>query len=166
MPLAPCPDCGHEVSTAAPACIHCGRPLAAAAAPAPPKPIAGIVIACVVGLPTLIWSLLPGDPTTADLGPAQGMSRGVHMFGCTALLIGAMLSLAGHRRGNAVVRGTSWVMIAVLGAILLMILPRASAELTPEFGSGYVVPFMIIMTGFMLGPWLLYLYLFRRSKYP
>jgi hypothetical protein len=65
-----------------------------------------------------------------------------------------------------VVRGTSWVMIAVLGAILLMILPRASQELTPEFGSGYVVPFMIIMTAFMLGPWLLYLYLFRRSKYP
>lgn len=26
MALTTCPDCGHEVSTAAPACPHCGRP--------------------------------------------------------------------------------------------------------------------------------------------
>lgn len=26
MPLTTCPDCGREVSTAAPACPHCGRP--------------------------------------------------------------------------------------------------------------------------------------------
>lgn len=26
MPLIACPDCGREVSDAAPACIHCGRP--------------------------------------------------------------------------------------------------------------------------------------------
>ena len=26
MSLTTCPDCGHEVSTAAPACPHCGRP--------------------------------------------------------------------------------------------------------------------------------------------
>ncbi len=27
MPLITCPDCQHDVSDAAPACIHCGRPL-------------------------------------------------------------------------------------------------------------------------------------------
>ena len=26
MPVAPCPDCGKDVSTAAPNCPHCGRP--------------------------------------------------------------------------------------------------------------------------------------------
>lgn len=39
MPLAACPDCHQSVSTAAPSCIHCGRPMAgapAASAPAPP----------------------------------------------------------------------------------------------------------------------------------
>lgn len=29
MPLITCPDCGNSVSDAAPACIHCGRPLQA-----------------------------------------------------------------------------------------------------------------------------------------
>lgn len=28
MPLIQCPDCGKKVSNAAPACPHCGRPLA------------------------------------------------------------------------------------------------------------------------------------------
>ena len=36
MPLTTCPDCGREVSTAAPACPHCGRPTGpAVAAPQP-----------------------------------------------------------------------------------------------------------------------------------
>lgn len=40
MPLTTCPDCGRDVSTAAPVCPHCGRPnapvLAAPAAAPPP----------------------------------------------------------------------------------------------------------------------------------
>src|SRR3954463_11734898 len=58
-----CPDCGREVSDAAPACPHCGRPILprpAAQQPvpaaAPPKPIAGIVVACVFGVLTLLWA--------------------------------------------------------------------------------------------------------------
>jgi len=35
MGLAKCEDCGHDVSTAAAACPHCGRPQNAAPAPAP-----------------------------------------------------------------------------------------------------------------------------------
>ncbi len=31
MPLIACPDCGSQVSDLAPACIQCGRPIAAAA---------------------------------------------------------------------------------------------------------------------------------------
>lgn len=39
MALITCPDCGGSVSDAAPACIHCGRPMAAALpAFAPPPP--------------------------------------------------------------------------------------------------------------------------------
>jgi len=35
MALVKCPDCGHDVSTAASACPNCGRPMAAMSAPAP-----------------------------------------------------------------------------------------------------------------------------------
>src|SRR5438270_3936081 len=37
MPLVKCPDCGRDVSSAAPSCPQCGRPMAAVA---PPPPIA------------------------------------------------------------------------------------------------------------------------------
>lgn len=43
MPLMKCPDCGKEMSTAAPACPNCGRPNVAASQPAPPKPSAATV---------------------------------------------------------------------------------------------------------------------------
>ncbi len=33
MPLVKCPDCQHDISDAAPSCIHCGRPMAAPTAP-------------------------------------------------------------------------------------------------------------------------------------
>jgi len=39
MPVLACPDCGHDVSTLAPVCPHCGRPMnAAPAAMQPPPP--------------------------------------------------------------------------------------------------------------------------------
>lgn len=34
MPLVTCPDCRREISDAAPACIHCGRPVAGVRKPA------------------------------------------------------------------------------------------------------------------------------------
>lgn len=36
MPLIACPDCGRDVSTAAPSCPHCGRPSPGASAPLSP----------------------------------------------------------------------------------------------------------------------------------
>jgi uncharacterized membrane protein YdbT with pleckstrin-like domain len=39
MPVLACPDCGHDVSTLAPVCPHCGRPMnAAPSAMQPPPP--------------------------------------------------------------------------------------------------------------------------------
>lgn len=37
MALAPCPECGREISDLAAACPHCGAPRAGAARPATPK---------------------------------------------------------------------------------------------------------------------------------
>ncbi|MGZ7032784.1 MAG: zinc ribbon domain-containing protein, partial [Thermoanaerobaculia bacterium] len=35
MPVIACPDCGHDVSTLAPVCPHCGRPSPAGTTPMP-----------------------------------------------------------------------------------------------------------------------------------
>jgi hypothetical protein len=39
MALIPCPACGREVSRQAPACPHCGHPIAGPARPSPPQQI-------------------------------------------------------------------------------------------------------------------------------
>ncbi len=65
MSLLPCPDCGHDVSDAAPSCIHCGRPLLSA----PSSPSAGslypyfpvathkfiVLSLCTLNFYTLYW---------------------------------------------------------------------------------------------------------------
>lgn len=77
MPLIACPDCHRQISDAAPACIHCGRPAAPARPPAeaPPAtarrhPLAGpaetgitrravfrgIAVAAVIGLVGVQWA--------------------------------------------------------------------------------------------------------------
>src|SRR6185295_1717759 len=44
MPVISCPDCGHDVSTLAPVCPHCGRPSPAGTTPitaaTAPRPVA------------------------------------------------------------------------------------------------------------------------------
>lgn len=50
MSLIPCSDCGREISSLAPACVHCGRPAGQvpvpAAAPHPVAPYARAAVAC------------------------------------------------------------------------------------------------------------------------
>lgn len=171
MPLAPCPDCGRDVSTAATTCIHCGRPMAQAAAPdAHPRPMAGIVIACVLGVVTLLWALMPGEPAATEWGAdAKKVSQGMHVLGCSALLIGALLSLAGQRVGNRIVRTTSWLMIvAVLGlALLSWRLASSGAEADLGENATAILGGVAAVSALIgIAQWVLFLYLFRGSKYP
>lgn len=53
MALITCPDCGHEVSSAAPSCPQCGRPMAPVAAPTP-QATAGAEERLWRGTPSLI----------------------------------------------------------------------------------------------------------------
>ncbi|HET7462491.1 MAG TPA: zinc ribbon domain-containing protein [Longimicrobium sp.] len=167
MPLITCPDCGREVSDAAPTCPHCGRPFKSAP-PAPRKPVAGIVVACVLGVLMLLWAHGKSTSTSPEVVEVREMSNSVYTLGCVLLLIGALMSAAGHRWGNRIVRGTSWMMIVLVSMLTIVIrstiMDRAAAQgraTTPGFGAAVVLLFVVGLT-----PWLLYLYLFRKSKYP
>lgn len=62
MPLVPCRDCGHNISTTAPACPKCGSPGPAAQvryAPPAPAPRRGTNPWMVIGWILLILMLLP-----------------------------------------------------------------------------------------------------------
>lgn len=167
MPLVTCPDCGREVSDAAPACPHCGRPFKTTS-PAPRKPVAGIVVACVLGVLMLVWAHGKSTSTSPELVETREMSNGVYTLGCVLLLIGALMSAAGHRWGNRIVRFASWTMIVLVSMLTWVIrstlVDRAAAQgrpLTPGFGAAVALFAVVGLT-----PWLLYLFLFRRSRYP
>ena len=181
MPLVPCPDCGREVSAAAPACIHCGRPLAApvpassappeAAAPAAEKPMAGIVTALVLGVLMIIWVLRREPGRTEEMREVNSLINTIHTLGNAALIIGALLSLSGHRAANRGVRVLSMLMIAALCGAMLMawnvVASLAARELSGEPNATALLGLITaISTAFQVAPWLLYLYLFRGSRYP
>ncbi|HST57126.1 MAG TPA: hypothetical protein VLK84_00470, partial [Longimicrobium sp.] len=46
MSLIPCSDCGREISSLAPACVHCGRPTAPVQAHAVAPYVAAAPVAC------------------------------------------------------------------------------------------------------------------------
>jgi hypothetical protein len=67
MPLITCPDCGQQILDAAPACIHCGRPVkplsvaATASVPTDPAPVfsSGPTSAMAVSSPPVDFPLFP-----------------------------------------------------------------------------------------------------------
>jgi len=86
MPLIACPDCGREVSDAAPTCLGCGRPMAAAGPIAKPKAPRGkkhvvrllLVLACLGAVATiaLVFAERFGVNITAECGVnGFGMGR-------------------------------------------------------------------------------------------
>jgi hypothetical protein len=159
-----CSDCGREVSDAAPACPHCGRPLQPRPAAAPRKPIAGIVIAVVLGVLTLVWTHGHADnPANED---TRQMANAVYMLGYTLLLIGSLMSLGGHRWGNRIARAACWITIPLVLVLFAVIRQELVARHAGDALQPGVQGFMLFMLGFALAPWLLYLFLFRKSRYP
>lgn len=174
MPLTPCPDCGRDVSTAAPACIHCGRPLMdPAASPVPPadRPMAGIVTALVLGVLTIAWVLQRDEPATPQAEEVGSLFDAVHMLGNVVLVIAALLALAGRRAAHGWIRGLSAVMILAICGSMVVVWSVAETMIAespplPEGGRGMLGAIFILSTVFQLVPWMLYLYLFRSSRYP
>ena len=132
--------------------------------------MAGIVTAVVLAVLSIVLAVLfPVEQYTyRALGNVQLLLKGAHVLGSAALIAGALMSLGGNRRGNRVVRAVSWGMIAVLlpsmGAVWAILAGRGMADgATSE--PRYAL-FILTVTLILAGPWLLYLYLFRRSRHP
>ena len=68
MSLRKCPDCGQDVSSAAIACPHCGRPNRRSSSPIE---LSGILVIAVVCAGALIWRLSSQHPGPAE--PARAL---------------------------------------------------------------------------------------------
>lgn len=82
MPLVQCPDCGKSVSTSAPTCPNCGRPMAAvvvAPMPFPPAPTHGGTGNVVAGVASFF---IPG---LGQLVQGRWIAGAIH-FGAACLL--------------------------------------------------------------------------------
>ena len=71
MSLRKCPDCGQDVSSAALACPHCGRPNRRSSSPVE---LSGILIIAVVVAGVLLWRLSSQQPAPTEA--AQVMPPG------------------------------------------------------------------------------------------
>ena len=190
MPLVPCPDCGREISDLAPSCIHCGRPLrvaevgttadapparpfqeheAANATPGLPKPVAGIATVLVLGGAGLIWAMMPDHPKDPDSLAASlaVVSKGVNTLGNSAAIIGALMAAMNHRAGHRVVRAAAWTMMPLL--LLFVLIAWTVMSDNPVVNtadrSAIVAGVMALLAVVAVTPWLLFLYLFRVSRY-
>lgn len=83
--------------------------------------MAGIVTALVLGVLMIVWVLRREPSAVPEMRAASSVVNAIHVVGNVALLIGALLSLAGHRAANAGVRVLSILMVAAIaGAMLLL----------------------------------------------
>lgn len=91
MPLTTCPDCRKEISTEAPACPGCGRPMAARLAwtPARPAPRQAANSLKVIGALVTIAAI----PGCFVVGSGGGAVLGGMMF-----FVGIALFIAGRLR--------------------------------------------------------------------
>lgn len=85
MSLRKCPDCGQDVSSAALACPHCGRPNRRSSSPIE---LTGILIIAVVCAGVLLWRLSSQDQAPSDaarvMPPGTTVAQPARQGGLTA----------------------------------------------------------------------------------
>ena len=120
MGLVTCPDCGNEVSDAAPSCPTCGRP----AFPAPPTQAAA---ATPMGDDATVRMLLPvGRSGWAIAAGYLGLISVAGFPGPLAVLCGiiAIVDIRQHPERHGMGRAIFGIVMGMLGtAILVFMLP-------------------------------------------
>jgi hypothetical protein len=170
MPLVTCPDCAREVSTEAPACIHCGRPMGTSSSPAnlAARPATGIATALVLGMLSIVWVAQRGPSHSREMEDANALFNLLIASGNAVLLILALLSLWGHRWAHARIRGLSIVMILAPCGAMLLLWRTGMSLMEPQSTAQYAAAAGIMLAGTAMHalPWILYLLLFHESRFP
>ncbi|HET6765457.1 MAG TPA: hypothetical protein VFH27_17345, partial [Longimicrobiaceae bacterium] len=152
-----------------PAWSRRAREMAAAAPADLPKPVAGIATVLVIGGAGLVWSMMPAHPRNPDsVGASLGVvSRGINMLGNSAAIIGALMAAMNHRAGHRVVRVAGWIMVPLLLLFILIgwVMINDSPEVSTAERSAIVAGAMGLLAVVAVAPWLLFIYLFRKSRY-
>lgn len=184
-----CEKCGHPVNAEASFCAGCGIPTAStapgssASSALRSRPIAGIIVALVLGVIGIVWGLaqtvnvLWASPSgvRAALLESFPAFAGVELFGASvgfiansAVVIGALLSNSFHPSGPRVVRISCWttiLMMLLMSALSLLILTQSASW--PQL-AGPTKASLIggVVGGFVggVGQFALILFLFRKRS--
>lgn len=183
-----CTNCGKPIVHDARFCPSCGtavhndKALTSIGTPTPNKPIAGIIVALVLAAISLLYSTFNNpyftEPTGAlatmyilfpGLWELTAISSGWWMLGETVIMIGALMSLAGHQYGNRTVRISSWFLIVSMTIFgFLMILLIISSPTWSEIESPVKAGLLGGAIGGAIGgiaPLFLILFLFRKKRW-
>ena len=144
------------------------------------KPIAGIIVAFVVGIFGLIWSgavlfhTLYGTPSSTEAALSQtfpslqiktNLGQSLALMGYAVLIIGALMAYQNHPTGAKVVRVTSYFMIAVtIVLVVITFIVVTGAEAWPTLDAPTKGALIGGLVGGAIGAflqWGLLLFLFR-----
>ena len=117
MPLVTCPDCGHQVSTAAVACPQCNRPIAAQAAPPVGSPALNEEVAWE-GVPSLKAMAVQAVTTAAV---AIGLPVVVALAYDPVL---ALIAQLGRPMADAVDTNRPTIRMVVTAAVVVLVVAR------------------------------------------
>jgi drug/metabolite transporter (DMT)-like permease len=144
--------------------------MATSSSPANPaeRPTAGIATALVLGVLTIVWVAQRDPPRSQEMQDANALFNALTVSGNAVLLILALSSLWGHRWAHARIRGLSAAMIAALCGIMLLLWHTIVSLTEPRSAAQYAIVAGLMLAGTALhaAPWILYLRLFRKSRYP
>ena len=187
-----CSHCGQEAAGESKFCAGCGAALepaigqsAPAARRADRRPVAGIVVAIVLGSIGLVWScveLFSSLSGTAGgvkgaffavfpgLRDVQFLATSAGMIGNTAVLIGALMSFLFHPGGPRVVRAASWTMLVIVAigmALTGVVISNSEAwrSLDAPTRGSFIGGIIGAAIGGVL-QWVLILFLFRKTRWP
>ena len=127
MALIACPDCGREVSDAAPACIHCGRPLGALVVSGPERAVAQAAhFVCARCGSDDVRKLSVVYASGSSLPPTK-RKLSLAPFRIGLAIAGLALAIAKFTRSlNVVLFG--WILAAIVSAVMAYIEHQENQE--------------------------------------